>query len=58
MFKLLPLQMALCRSEGGEAVLLEIFLEFETRVAKSCRLKDSDTWGKRGGIQVADRLGD
>jgi len=43
--------------EGG-AVLLEIHLEFETRVAKSCRPKDPDTWGKKEGIQVADRLGD
>lgn len=43
---------------GGVAVLLEIYLEFETRVAKSCRPKYPDTWGKRVGIQVADRLGD
>jgi hypothetical protein len=47
MFKRLPLQMALCRSGGGGVVLLEIFLEFETRVAKSRRLKESDTWGKK-----------
>jgi len=43
---------------GGGVVLLELYLEFETRVAKSCKTKALDTRGKKGGIQVADRLGD